>query len=105
MACNPVFGEDFLGFLTQFEPLSTFKIDIGIDIPLDSQRILILPFLPLSLLPIRVFFCKDVFYESLLNLLQYCLFYIIVFSAGRHVDLSSPNQGSNLHPLHWNAKS
>ena len=56
MACSPVFGEDFLRFLTQFEPLSTFKIDIGIDIPLDSQRIFILPFLPLSLLPIRVFF-------------------------------------------------
>ena len=64
MACNPVFGEDFLGFLTQFEPLSTFKIDIGIDIPLDSQRILILPFLPLSLLPIRVFFVK-MFFMSL----------------------------------------
>ena len=35
--------------------------------------------------PLGFFFCKDVFYESLLNLLQYCLFYIIVFSAGRHV--------------------
>ena len=31
------------------------------------------------------FFSKDVFYESLLNLLQYCLFYVIVFSAGMHV--------------------
>ena len=40
------------------------------------------PFFPLGFF---FFFCKDVFYESLLNLLQYCLFYVIVFSAGRHV--------------------
>ena len=60
LACTPVFGEVFLGFLTQFEPLSTSRIGIGIGIgietPLGGQRIFILPFLPLSLLPIR--FCN-----------------------------------------------
>ena len=33
------------------------------------------------------------------------LFYVFGFLDGRHVVSQLPNQGSNLHPLHWKAKS
>ena len=33
------------------------------------------------------------------------LFYVLVFWPQGMWDLSSPDQGSNLHPLHWKVKS
>ena len=33
------------------------------------------------------------------------LFYVLVFLAPRHVGSQLLNQESNLHPLHWKAKS
>ena len=43
-----------------------------------------------------------------MNLLQYCLCstsWLPGFLASRHVGTQLPDQGSNLHPLHWKAKS
>ena len=45
------------------------------------------------------------FFKSLLNLLQYCFCFMFCFFfiVARHVGSWLPNQGSNLHPLHWKA--
>ena len=49
------------------------------------------------------------FFKSLLNLLQYCFCFMFCFGffffffAARHVGSWLPNQGLNLHPLHWKA--
>ena len=46
------------------------------------------------------------FLKSLLNLLQYYLWFLCFgFLAMRHVGSQLPDQGSNLHPLHWKVKS
>ena len=43
--------------------------------------------------------------KSLLNLLQYCLCCLCPgFLAMGHMGSLLPDQGSNLHPLHWKAK-
>ena len=39
------------------------------------------------------------------NLLQYCLFYVLLFWPRGMWESSLPNQGLNLLPLHWKAKS
>ena len=39
-------------------------------------------------------------------MLQYDLFYVLLFLATRRVDsFGVPDQGPNLHPLHWKVKS
>ena len=44
--------------------------------------------------------------KSLLNLLQYCFCFFIFWCFGCEACESHlPDQGSNLHPLHWKAKS
>ena len=53
----------------------------------------------------KEFFECGPFLKSLLNLLQYYLYFMFWFLAVRHVGFYLPDQGSNPHPLHWKAKS
>ena len=44
------------------------------------------------------------FFKCLLNLLQYCFFFVLVFWPRVMWDLSFPTRGQTHHPLHWEVK-
>ena len=51
----------------------------------------------------NLFLCEP-FKNSSLNLLQHCFFLCFGVLAPRHAESQLPDQGSNLHPLHWKVK-
>ena len=53
---------------------------------------------------LKIFLCES-FLNSLLNLLQHCFCFMPWFSGCKACRIPVPNQGSNLHPLHWKMKS
>ena len=63
----------------------------------------------LGVIIIVVAFFLDFFFMwtilKVLNLLQNCFFFMFWFLAPRHVVSKLPDQGSNLHSLHWKVKS
>ena len=65
----------------------------------DQLHILTLPFL-YAFSFLRFFLCEW-FLKSLLNLLQYCFCLIFLIFDCKVCGILTPNQGSNLHPLHW----
>ena len=43
--------------------------------------------------------------KSLLNLLQYCFCFLFCFFGHEVCGISASDQGSNLYPVHWKARS
>ena len=79
------------------------EMDTNSLIPSNIQSVFIFP--P-GLAFLKIFLHMDHFLMSLSNVLQYCFyFYVLGFLATRHEGSQLPDQGLNLHPLHWKVKS
>ena len=63
------------------------------------------PFRNIYLFSFKGFFLMWTVFKVFTESLQYCFCFVFCFLAKRHVGSWLPEQGSNLHPLHWKVKS